>query len=28
MMLDNIFKNLIYEPVSVLGLLVFYRSIL
>jgi len=23
-MLDNFFKNLIYEPVSVLGLLVFY----
>ena len=24
MLLDNFFKNLIYEPVSVLGLLVFY----
>jgi len=24
MILDNFFKNLIYEPVSVLGLLVFY----
>ena len=24
MMLDNLFKNLIYDPVSVLGLLVFY----
>ena len=24
MILDNLFKNLIYEPVSVLGLLVFY----
>ena len=24
MILDNFFKNLIYDPVSVLGLLVFY----
>ena len=24
MILENFFKNLIYEPVSVLGLLVFY----
>jgi len=24
MILDNIFKNLIYDPVSILGLLVFY----
>ena len=24
MILENIFKNLIYDPVSVLGLLVFY----
>ena len=24
MILDNLFKNLIYDPVSVLGLLVFY----
>ena len=24
MMLDNLFKNLIYDPVSLLGLLVFY----
>ena len=24
MILDNLFKNLIYDPVSVLGILVFY----
>ena len=24
MLLDNLFKNLIYDPVSVLGLLIFY----
>jgi len=24
MLIDNFFKNLLYEPVSVLGLLVFY----
>ena len=24
MLLDNLFKNLIYDPVSVLGLIVFY----
>jgi len=24
MILDNIFKNLIYDPVSILGVLVFY----
>ena len=24
MLLDNLFKNFIYDPVSVLGLLVFY----